>query len=753
MNRFAKWAFFILVSLSLTASWWVFKDLLFPYVTSKAFVFRIFIELALPFYLYLTFSDPQLRPNWKNPLNLAITIFVLVNIASSFTGNSVSRSLWGNFERMGGSFYIGHLALLYFYVVLLGQMPGKFFQRFLKVILITSGLVAINGVFGWLHLPTLIQDPSLPTRVSSTLGNPIYLGSFAIVPMFLSLFFALQAETRVRKLGYYIVAFLFFSALFLSGTRGAAVGFLAGSFLAGVTYVFLAANRKVKILGFGIIVVLIVVAGFLFFNPKVLPENSTIQRVFSLNDSNTKARILQWQVALEGYKERPLLGTGPENYYVISNKYYNPEISKYDPSWFDKPHNYLLEILVTNGAIGFSVYLGLILLVLFALYKGFKADLYGPGEFAVLLAAVTAYQIQNLTVFDTVPASLMFYCFVGFAGFVWEASTSGAVKKQKTIKQARPNEALSFSVAGLACIIIAYVVYAANAVPMSAAKGTNYGFAYGSVDPVKANDYFQRAMNLPFNFDRTETASRYADFATSYVRANASKNPVLAGQILNQTVDALNEAVKIQPDYPITWMKLSMIYLFMSVQTGDKVTVDPRAQQSIQKAIELTPNRLDPYLTLAQIKALEGNYDEAVKILEDMLKKYPTLPSVKMQLSTIYRYANRIPEAVSMIEELRKQNFAFGSYSDFKWVIDYYVSVKNVDQALVWSELGTKLEPNNPQVFGELAGLYALSGQKEKAINLAKQVMQADPSQQKQMQSILDYFTQVPVTPTSTNIK
>ncbi|MEK7161304.1 MAG: hypothetical protein AAB729_01285 [Patescibacteria group bacterium] len=114
MKKFIQWVFFSLVVLSLTASWWVFKDLLFPYVTSKAFFFRICIELALPLYIYLLLENKQLRPNWKNPLHIAVMAFLVVNIISSFSGVDVIRSLWGNFERMGGAFYLGHLTLLYF---------------------------------------------------------------------------------------------------------------------------------------------------------------------------------------------------------------------------------------------------------------------------------------------------------------------------------------------------------------------------------------------------------------------------------------------------------------------------------------------------------------------------------------------------------------------------------------------------------------------------------------------------------------
>src|ERR1035437_4098679 len=114
--------FFILVSLALLSPLWVFKDLLFPFITSKAFAFRIFIELALPCYVYLLVRRRDYRPSWKNPLVLAMLGFLLFSFIASFAGVNQNRSLWGNFERMGGAYYVAHLTLLAMYVMMLGQI-------------------------------------------------------------------------------------------------------------------------------------------------------------------------------------------------------------------------------------------------------------------------------------------------------------------------------------------------------------------------------------------------------------------------------------------------------------------------------------------------------------------------------------------------------------------------------------------------------------------------------------------------------
>ncbi len=733
MKKIIQWVFFILVVLSLTASWWVFKDLLFPYVTSKAFFFRICIELALPLYLYLLLDNKNLRPNLKNPLHLSVLAFFVVNIISAFSGVDVIRSLWGNFERMGGAFYLGHLTLLYFYVVAIGQIPGSYFQKFLKLFLAVAAVVAVNGLFGWMHLPVLIQDPSLPVRVSSTLGNPIYLGSFALIPTFISIFFALQADNIASRVGYYTLAFVFLLAGFLSGTRGALVGLLLGSFLATVVYLALSQNKQIKLIGMGMVLSVVVLAGLMFNFSSKLPVGSIVRRVFTLNDSNSQARILQWQVALKGYPDRPLLGTGPENYYIVANKYYNPEIYKYDRSWFDKPHNYIIEILITNGIFGLISYLLMLVFCAVGLYKGFRAQILSLAEFCFLLAALLSYQIQNLTVFDNVSASLTFYVFLGFVGYVYQISASSNLPDKKKDKNLSPLGLLPAVAGGVAAVIILYVVYAANFAPMSAAKNVNYGFAYASVDPAKALGYFEDMSEMPFNFDKTESSNRYADFANIAVRNLVSTNQELAVKILNSAISYGELATEEQGNYSITWQRLAGLYIMRNVQ-------DSKAEVAAKKAIELAPSREEPYMNLVQIRAAQGKFDEAEKILLDLQKSFPTDFVLKTQQAALFRMQDKLPEAVGVIEQAFTGGYNFTSYADVSWLFEYYINAKQFDKALALQERAVKIEPNNVQVLVGLARIYAAMEQFDKARSVATSIQTTDPNLQENLKKFIDSF-------------
>jgi O-antigen ligase/tetratricopeptide (TPR) repeat protein len=744
--------FFILVCLSLLAPLWVFKDLLFPYVTSKAFYFRICIELALPFYLYLLIVRPELRPKWKkSPLNVLMVIFLILNLISALLGVSVIRSLFGNFERMGGVYYLGHLTLLYFYVLMIAEFGGSYLKRFLQMVLAVALIVTINGIFGKLGWPVLVMDPSLPTRVSSTLGNPIYLGSFLIVPLFLAIFLGIQEESIGKRITYYFSGFLFLVGILLSGTRGANVGLVGCLFFSALAYIVLTKNKKFKLYGSVLVVVFAIVCGALFaFNSK-LPVNSDFRRLFTLKDSNTQARVIQWGVALKGYKDHPLFGVGPENYYVIGNLYYNPAIFQFDRSWFDKPHNYPLEILVTEGIFAFITYIAMMVFIVWAFYKGYKSGLYGLLEFCALFAGLLAYQIQNLTVFDTVPASLMFYCFMGFAGYLWVASINEDKKDKTQIKKKghSSNEALGWAVFCVSAVVMGYLVYASNVLPMEAAKAVNYGYAYSSVDVEKADAYFQRAETLPFNFDKTETANRYASFASGLARTATADQQAEATKVLSESIDALNQALYVEPNYPITRQSLAIDYLLTGVQNGRLVSVNPQAEQAIDKAIALAPKREEAYLTLSQIKALEGDYSGAEKILNNMIAEFPTDTGAKLQLADTYRSENKIDQAATLTNEAVAEGYTFSSLSDMQWLVQYDYTNKDYDQLVFLLEQALTISPSDPNVLTTLAKAYVLDGQNQKAIEIAQQAMQTDSSTIPDMQAIINLAEQSTGTPPS----
>lgn len=727
MKKTALYIFLSLVFISLLTPFWVFKDLMFPYITSKAFFFRICIELAIPLYTYLVISDKNLRPNLKNPLNILVFVFFLISLIASLFGINVGRSLWGNFERMGGTYYLAHLCLLVFYIQLIGQAGQKYLEWFLKAFIGVAALVTLNGMSGWIGGPTVVMDPSLPDRVSSTFGNPIFFASYLIVPMFLAAYFAVDSESLAARYWYWILSFLLLVGIYSSATRGSMVGLVVGVFAAAVVYVFATENKKARQYGLGALVAIVLVVSALFSIRSHLPQGSTLYRLVNLRDSNTEARLIQWSMALEGAKDHPLLGVGPENYYRISDQYYNPELYKYDPSWFDKPHNFLLEVLVTTGVFGLVAYLAIFCLSLFALWKAFKAGLIGIWSLCLFVAALVTYQVQNMFVFDTVSASTAFYIITGFCAYLWEESGRG--KK----RQGTEEKVWMIVVFAVTSVIVLYVMYISNFVSLMAAKRVNYGYAWGAVDPQKAANYFASALDLDFNLDKRETAARFSSYAT---------NLAISGKTDQLTKDEVKKATEYQRQIAervgndtLVWINLANDELFNSVLQGTPIS--SKNEEAIDRAIELAPNRVEVWQFLVQLYGYTKDFPKAVEAGRKIVELNPYRPDLKWQLAMALYLNQNVDEAVKVADQAVSEGYTFKALREFAWYVQYKQQQKKYPEVVKLLEKAVELEPNEIGLFSDLARAYYNIGDYPHARILAEKVIQSSPQLAPAMQELI----------------
>ncbi len=731
MRKSAFYIFFSLVLLSILTPFWVFEQQLFPYITSKAFYFRICIELALPFYLYLAVADKTLRPQLKNPLNIAIFGFLIINIISAFSGVNTSRSLWGNFERMGGVYYLGHLTLLAFYVQMLGQAGSQYLKRFLQAFIAVAILVTLNGLSGWLGGPVMVNDPSLPDRVSSTFGNPIFFSSFLIIPMFLAAYFAFQETKQSLKVAYWVATAVLLVGIYSSGTRGALLGLLVGLFFGGVCYIIFNTNKRVVKYGLGVLGAFVILVGLLFANNDKIPENSTLARLVNFRDSNTSARFIQWKVALTGYKERPILGVGAENYYIIANKYYDPEIYKYDASWFDKPHNFWIEVLTTNGIVGFLAYLSLVALSIYGLWRAFKTQLFRLEEFSVLVATQIAYQVQNLTVFDTVSASVAFFGFLGLTAYVWTSSKDSSHAEGISLAKSK----LAMPVFGFSLAIVIYLIYASNIVSMQVSKRINFGNVFTNHDDIIAANYFNSALSLPYNLDPDESANRYTDFVSNVLVGKSEKNTdefkIKQLEFANMAQRAVAEKTK---NNPLVWMRVAVNEMNLAVVRNQDLDI---SRDSIEKAIALAPKRVELLQLWIQHDNFKQDWVHATQIAEQIHKLNPYSPKLQWQLAISYFLVDRIEEAVKMADEAIAAGYKNTEIQQFGWYIQYYQKKKDFAKVVPLLELAVVLEPNDLGLYYNLALAYAGIGDNDHAIALARQIMLSDPTQTANMEKFI----------------
>jgi O-antigen ligase/tetratricopeptide (TPR) repeat protein len=733
MKKIALIFFSVLVLVSLISPFWVFSGLLFPFITGKAFFFRVVIELAFPFYIYLILSEKKLRPDLKNFLNLAVLFFLFINLVSAVFGVNFFRSFWGNFERMGGVYYLFHLAALFFYVQLLGQAGQKYLKLFFQVLILVASLIGLNGLSGWFGFYTLTVDPSLPIRASSTFGNPIFLASFLILPFFLSLYFATQEEKLWLKIIYFASAVIQLMGIYSSGTRGAVIGLAIGFLVGLLFFVWNSKNKKLRIYGIGFFVSLLLILFTVFGLKNHFKQGSTIHRLVNLNDTNTQARLVQWKMSLQGFKEKPLLGVGPENYYVIFSKYFKPEMYKYDGSWFDKPHNFLLEVLNTTGIFGLLTYLAMFVFCLWGFWKAYFSGTLTLAEGTLLISGMVVYLVQNLFVFDTVSPSIMFYAFLGFGAFLLSHSNESLEKNKNIVKH-------NYSIfAGwsffLSLMLILYIQYLYNYNPILAANRVNMGFGYSQINAKKAAESFKNVSSVSFNLDPTETANKYSEFVIKLSSASISNASIdfLKQEIVSAIKMQRQQAEKIK-NHPILWMRLAQDEIAYAQITDQNFA---KAQDAADKAIALAPKRVDILQVNLQLASLQKRWAVATEVGEEIVRLNPYSANLKWQLALLYFLNDKVEDAVKIGDSAILQGHTFNNLQQFAWYIQYYQKKGDFMRIVPLLERATQLEPKEIGLFIELALAYGKVGENEKAKAMAEQVYTADPSKKIQMEAFI----------------
>ncbi len=407
---------------------YVAYDLFFPFITGKNFLFRLIVELIACAWLALALCNPAYWPK-RSLLLGAFALFVLVIAIADAQGAVPFKSFWSNYERMDGWVTQMHL-LLYFIVAYTTLNTEKLWRRFWEMSLLLSVLVAFWGFAQILGDAALGQGGSggLSARIDATFGNPIYLAAYMLFNIFIAAMLWANAWQK-EKAGmrgwmsawYAIVIFVDTVALLFTGTRGTTLGLIGGGLIA--LFLFAVRTRRSKAAWWtaGVVVALVVAGALIYVNR----QSAFVQNIgflnrlssISLTDSTVKARFLNWGMAWQGAKERPLLGWGQENYAIVFDKYYDPRMYGQE-QWFDRTHDVVFDWLVAGGFLGLLSYLSIFVA---ALYLVWRRDVFSAAEQSILTGLLAAYFFHDLFVFDNVTSYILFTSVIAF--IAWRAST------------------------------------------------------------------------------------------------------------------------------------------------------------------------------------------------------------------------------------------------------------------------------------------------------------------------------------------
>jgi tetratricopeptide (TPR) repeat protein/O-antigen ligase len=368
-----------------------------PFEPDKTALLRLLAALVasagLARFLEGRFAGAPAREPWRwreTPLPLAAALYVGAALLSTLLSVAPRLSVWGSYTRLDG------LVTLLAHVTIFAAVASRLrtraqWDRLVDVIVAASLPVCAYGIAQASGLETLSWTRTYQEwRISTTLGNPIFAGSYLVLVLpltvgaLLSFWSRRDAPGRAARLAVYaIAAAAQAAALVLTGSRGP---WLAAAVAAGALALLLAAmqgRRRLAgaALGAGALglafVALLNVPGGPLERVRNTPALGRLAHLFSGRDQanpGDRARVLVWQGALRLARMRPVAGFGPETMQDVFGAVYdpafeqaerrNPDISVEGVSVFstripDRSHNETLDSLVTGGVLGLAAFLAL----------------------------------------------------------------------------------------------------------------------------------------------------------------------------------------------------------------------------------------------------------------------------------------------------------------------------------------------------------------------------------------------------------
>ncbi|MDP2934207.1 MAG: tetratricopeptide repeat protein [bacterium] len=724
---------------------------------NKQILMVLLVVFTLILWLVKILNQGEIQ--WKSSIiNIALGVFIVVYALATIFSLRPYNSLVGWSTHLSGSL-INILSFVALYVLIVNNIKGlKDVFKLLLVFLASSGLV---GLIGFIQMWGGFMFPWEFTKVVSfnTVGTVNSFGIFAAAVLVLVtalLFVVKRVELKVcllllALLNFLILISLNFWVLWLV-------------LIAGIIIVLVFGLIKMVNLGEGItwtaipMIFLAVALIFLFFRP-VLPVRPNLPTEVGLSYKGGLEIIKQV------VKDKPILGTGPENF-VINYAKYKPSVINQTLFWnvrFANPPSEIYSIISDLGILGLVSFLAVIILFLVSAIKNLiKTTETGDnllkkflevglfGAWFALLVGLVIYP-QSLT--------LMFVFWFLFAVFLAESS----ILKEKVFNLRKSQGVLllaSFSFVIIIIVMVGFVYIQGTrfVAELNYKRGLDLVQRDGKIEDginklIKAtviNPYEDRIYSvlsqlfiLKLNQDVNREDINQQQQANliqvdainainSSVRATTlapkdASNWLIRGQVYRQVIglvngadqwanDSFEESVKLEPLNPFALTEWGRLYIDKATMLVQQAQKDKEAKatmnqyletalEKFNKAIEAKADYAPAHFESAVVFERQGKLNEAIAKMEINRQLLPRDTGIAFQLGVLYYRAQKYTQAKG--EFIRAivldDNFANARY--FLGLL--YDREGDKESAIDQFDRIAQLNPDNEEIKQILANLKA----------------------------------------------
>lgn len=384
----------------------------FPYVLYKAVIVQFLAVVTGLIYGFLLIGNWQKYKPGFSWLSIFLLLWLGWLTVSSVINGQFKLSFFGDWRQAEGLFLLWSL-----FVWMLAVVSVLEKKQILAVVKISSWTSALVALLAFLQIKgvDLVFLP-LTERVTSTLGNAGYLATYSLLSVGLAGYVFINNYTK-SKYVYLLIALINVIALFLSGTRGAILGLIAGLVLGLIflSFSYFKNNKKITKFAVGVVLTFFVLLALGFVFKDSLP--TSVKRVFTWSGDLTtiQTRLSIWRSGWQALKEKPVLGYGYENFGEAFNSQAEVRYYQLAPTetWVSRAHNTMIDNAIYGGWPGLILYALVWLTIFYTLWK--RKDDYKTT--VVLAITLFAYFVQGLFIFDSVATFFLLFFILALVNF------------------------------------------------------------------------------------------------------------------------------------------------------------------------------------------------------------------------------------------------------------------------------------------------------------------------------------------------
>lgn len=694
----ARWtalvALFIIPFLPL----YVANDLFFPFITGKGFAFRIFVEVAFGAWVLLALFDRTYRPRFSYVLAFFGALVAWMAVADAFGVNPL-KAFWSNYERMDGWIVLVHV-FAFFIVAGSVLTERKLWQKWWLTFIGASALVSIAALLQLLGAAQIHQGSA---RVDATFGNAAYFAAYLLFAVAITLWQArvMRGWWRYALCGLALVEAIL---IFETQTRGAILGLIGGAFVAVVLLAIDSGTEKrMRRLAVGAVAGLIlVVAGFVAIkDTDFVQYDPVLSRIATISVKELSTRMTIWSMAAKGVMDDPLTGWGQEGFNQVFNTYYEPSMYEQE-SWFDRAHNTFLDWLVAGGIPAFILFLALLGSGVVALYRSSVT----PLERSLLIAALAAYAIQALVVFDNL------FTYVPLAAILAMVHGRVAQKVPFFEKHKELSEEQSSLVAPVAIVVTVVLVWMVNAPGIRAANHLVYAISPLPQGPSENLMYFDKALK-DGSFATQEIREQLGMYAGNLAQSSSVSNETKT-QVIRLAIEELTKEVARAPEDARLRLQLANAY----ESAGDI----EHALQELYTTIELSPKKQAILIHTGLLLIEQGQAEKG----RAMLHAAYELDTSFLQIAAATAAGDILAGDVAAGKKLLIDTFGTAT-PDNDSVFYAYYKTKRHDDLIAVAKVRVASTNGSPDARYRLVRAYATAGRMVQAKDELLLVMAAHP--------------------------